>query len=156
MAGHLALLLSACRHQGIVCVDGRAGEKIITAISDGTSVAGQVVGVPGATGIAQGSDDAAFEYFKGIQLPKYNTDCDTVVTSGDMVEIVIPKVGHRYNIACVNPGGDMDDGQDFIFGTTAGNLQIQGADVMLFKPAKASGRVADTSRFAEMTWTGGS
>ena len=31
MAGHLALLLSACRHAGIVCVDGRENEKIITA-----------------------------------------------------------------------------------------------------------------------------
>ena len=90
MAGHLAVFLSACKSKGIVYVDRRAGETIITAISDGVAIAGQVVGVPIATNIAAGSDLGTFEYFKGIQLPKYNTDVDTIITSGDMCEIVIP------------------------------------------------------------------
>ena len=156
MAGHLATLLSACRHQGIVCVDGRDGEKIITALADGTAVAGQVVGVPGATGVAAGSDDGAFEYFKGILLPRYDTDVDTAPTATRLVEIVIPKVGHRYNIAIVDPGGDKDDGNDLVFGTTAGNLEVGGGDIVVFNPAKMSGRVANTSRFCECVWTGGS
>ena len=156
MAGHVALLLSECRHQGVVMVDGREGELIVTALADGTALAGWVVGVPGATGVAQGSDDAAFEYFKGLLLPRYDIDVDTAITAGLLIEIVIPKVGHRYNVACIDPGADKDDGQDFVFGTTAGRLEVQGADVVAFKPFKASGRVADTSLFAEMVYVGGS
>lgn len=152
MAGHLALLLSACRHQAIVCVDGRGGETIITAISNGTSVAGQVVGIPIATNIAQGSDLGAFEFFKGIQLPKYNTDCDAVVTAGEMVEIVIPKHNHRYNVAIVDPSADKDDGFPFIFGSTVGNLQCGTNTLNVKSEARASGGIANTSRFAELTW----
>ena len=154
MAGHLALLLSACKQQGIVCVDGRGGETIITAISNGTSVAGQVVGIPIATNVAAGSDLGTFEFFKGIQLPKYNTDVDTIVTSGDMVEIVIPKHGRRYNVAIENPAGDVDDGYPFIFGDTAGNLEKGTNTLDVKSEARASGGIANTSRFAELTWGG--
>ena len=152
MAGKLALLLSALG--GIVCVDGRAGETIITAISNGTSKAGQVVGIPIATGIAAGSDLGAFEFFKGIQLPRFDTDVDAVVTAGKVIEIVIPKPGRRYNVAIEDPAGDLDDGYPFIFGDTAGNLE-KGTNTLDVKAeARASGGIANTSRFAELTWGG--
>ena len=152
MAGHSATLLSACKHQGIVCVDGRGGETIITAKSNGTSVAGQVVGIPINTNVAAGSDLGAFEFFKGIQLPKYNTDVDAVVTSGDMLEIVIPKHGRRYNVAIEDPSGDLDDGYPFIFGDTVGNLEKGTNTLDVKSEARASGGIANGSRFAEVTW----
>lgn len=154
MAGQLALLLSACRHQGIVCVDGKGEETIITAIADGTAVAGQVVGVPVATGIAAGSDVGAFEFFKGIQLPRYDTDVDSAPTAGLQIEIVIPKHGRRYNVAIEDPAGDLDDSYPLIFGNTAGNLE-KGTNTLDVKAeAKASGGIANTSRFCECTWGG--
>jgi len=152
MAGHLALLLSACKHQGIVCVDGRAGERIITAISDGVAVPGQVVGVL-ATGVIAGTDDGGTsETFHGILLPKYNTDCDTLITSGDMCEIVIPTAGHRYNVATADPGADKTSGVGWIFGSTIGNLQIGAADIAKGCPCYSSIDVANTSRFMEVVW----
>ena len=152
MAGHLALLLSACKQQGIVCVDGRAGERIITAISDGVAVAGQVVGIL-ATGIIAGTDDAGTsETFHGILLPKYNTDVDTIITSGDMCEIVIPTSGHRYNVATVDPGADKASGIGWIFGSTIGNMQIGDANIATMAPCYSSLPVADTSRFMEIVW----
>jgi len=150
MAGQLAVKLSALG--GRVCVEGREGETIITAKSDGTSVAGQVVGIPIATGIAAGTDDAAFEYFSGIQLERYDTDCDTAVTAGLMIEIVIPKTGRRYNCAIVDPAADKDQGQGFVFGTTAGNLEIGGGDIVVFEVAHAFTGIANTSRFADLVW----
>lgn len=152
MAGHLAVKLSACKAEGVVCVDGKAGETIVGAISDGVTKAGQVVGVPISTGIAQGSDLGAFEFFKGIQLPKYNVDVDEVVPAGKTIELVIPKSGRRYNIAVEDPGGDVDDGYPFIFGDTAGNLE-KGTNTLNIKAeAAASGGIANTSRFAELVW----
>lgn len=154
MAGHLALLLSACRQAGVVCVDGKQGELIVSGIADGTSVAGQVVGVPIATGIAAGSDLGAFEFFKGIQLRRYDTDCDTAPTAGLLIEIVIPKPTRRYNIAIEDPAGDLDDGHPFVFGDTAGNLEKGTNTLNIKSEARASGGIANTSRFAELTWGG--
>ena len=154
MAGHLALKLSTCKQKGIVCVDGKAGEKIITGVSDGVTKAGQVVGIPIATNIAEGSDLGAFEFFKGIQLPKYNVDVDTVVPAGKGIEIVIPKHSRRYNVAIEDPSGDLDDGYPFIFGDTAGNLEKGTNTLNVKSEARASGGIANTSRFAELTWGG--
>ena len=152
MVGHLALLLSACKQQAIVCVDGRAGERIITAISDGTAVPGQVVGIL-ATGIIAGTDDGGTsETFHGILLPKYNTDCDSIITSGDMCEVVIPRTGRRYNVATVDPGGDKASGIGWIFGSTIGNMQIGDADIATMAPCYSSIPVANTSRFMEIVW----
>ena len=154
MAGHLALLLSACRQKGIVCVDGKADEIIIPGIADGTAVAGHVVGVTIADNVAAGSDLGAFEFFRGIQLPRYDTDCNTAPTAGKAIEIVIPKAGRRYNVAIENPAGDLDDGYPFIFGDTAGNLE-KGTNTLNVKAeARASGGIANTSRFAELIWGG--
>lgn len=150
MAGVLATALSHLG--GIVCVDGRGGETIISAIADGTAKAGQVVGITTATNVAAGTDDAAFEFFTGILLPRYDTDVDTVPTSGDAIEIVIPKSGRHYNVAIVDPGGDKGPGIGFVFGTTAGNMEIQ-ADIVVLNRASGTHMIANTSRFAEVTWT---
>ena len=153
MAGHLALLLSACRQAGKVCVDGREDEKIITLIADGAMKAGNVV--YNNAGTIAGTDDGAAEYFKGIQLPRYDTDCDTAPTAGVLVEVVLPQDAHRYNVATVDPGADKADGLGMVFGTTVGNMEIGGGDVVVFHPAKLSGAVANTSRFVEIVWGGG-
>ena len=152
MVGQLAVKLSALG--GRVCVEGREGETIITAIADGTAVAGQVVGIPIATGIAAGSDLGVFEFFTGIQLERYDTDCDTAPTAGLMIEVVIPKVGRRYNVAIENPAGDLDAGYPFVFGDTAGNLE-KGTNTLDVK-AEARGfqGIANTSRFADLIWGG--
>lgn len=136
---------------GIVCVDGKGGETIISAIADGTAVAGQVVGVVSSTGKIAGTDDGAFEFFTGILLPRYDTDCDTAPTAGDAVEIVIPQDGHAYNVAITDPGADKDPGLGLVFSTTAGNLTPQ-ADIVVLNVARTSKKILDTDRFAEVYW----
>ncbi len=152
MAGQLATLLSHLG--GIVCVEGREGETIVTMKADGTAVAGHVVAAPIATGTAAGSDLGAFEFFTGIQLPRYDTDADTAPTAGLMVEVVIPKLGRRYNVAIEDPSGDVDAGYPFIFGDTAGNLE-KGTNTLNVKAeARAFTGIANTSRFADLIWGG--
>ena len=154
----IALTLSACKHAGIVCVDGRAGETIITAKADGTLVAGKMVGVLttiGATlGDIDGIIDGGFETVMGILLPKYNVDCDTPVADGKVVEIVIPKAGRHYNVAIKNPGAAIAAGRPFVYagaGDTDGSLTLS-TDVLIIAVCRAARGIADTSLFGEMIW----
>ena len=152
----ITLKLSTCLHAGIVCVDGRDGEEIITAKADGTLVAGNVVGVLttiGATmGDIDGIVDGGFESVLGIVLPKYNVDCDTAVADGLAVEIVIPKAGRRYNVAIADPTAALAGRYPFIYGGTDGNLVKGTLDVLLLAVCRSARGIADTSRFAEMIW----
>ena len=152
----IALKLSACKHAGIVCVDGRDGETIITAKADGTLVAGNVVNVittSGATlGDIDGVEDGVSESVMGILLPKYNVDCDTAVADGLTVEIVIPKAGRHYNVAIVDTGAAIAAGIGFTYGTTSGNLTESTPEAQLLAVARNARGIANTSRFAEMIW----
>lgn len=151
----IALKLSACKHAGIVCVDGRDGEEIVTAKADGTLKAGHMVGILttiGATlGDIDGIIDGGFETVMGILLPKYNVDCDTAVADGLTVEIVIPKTGRHYNVAIEDPAAAIAGGTPFIYGNTDGNLE-KSADVLLLAVCRSARGIADTSRYAEMIW----
>ena len=152
----IALLLSACKHAGIVCVDGRDGEEIISAKADGVLKAGHMVGVLttiGATlGDIDGIVDGGFETFVGILLEKYNVDCDTAVADGKTVEIVIPKAGRHYNCAIEDPTAAIAGRYPFIFGNTDGNLEKSTLDVLLLAVCRSARGIADTSRYAEMIW----
>ncbi len=149
MAGKLATTLAALG--GIVCVDGKGDEIIISSIADGTALAGWVVGVVLSTGKVQGTDDGAFEYFTGILLARYDTDPGTAPTSGDAVEIVLPKTGRRYNVAIADPSADKEAGLGYVFSSTVGNLTLQ-ADIVVLNLCRLSKPIANTSRFAEMIW----
>lgn len=96
---------------GIVCVSGRAGEKIITAKADGTAKAGALVAIRGTETHATDGDILgvtinadATDWWTGILLPKYSVDCDTAVADGDLVEVVIPRARRLYNVLIKDPG----------------------------------------------------
>ena len=152
----IALKLSACKHAGIVCVDGRDGEEIITAKADGTLKAGLMVGVLTTIGATQGDIDGlaidGFETPMGILLPKYNVDCDTAVADGKSVEIVIPKQGRHYNVAIEDPSGAIAGGTFFIYGNTDGNLEKGDGNIEKIAVCRAARGIANTSRYAEMIW----
>ena len=152
----IALLLSACKHAGIVCVDGRDGENIITAKADGVLVAGNMVGILTTIGATLGDIDGiiidGFETVMGILLPKYNVDADTPVADGLTVEIVIPKSGRHYNVAIEDPGAAIAAGVYFIYGNTDGNLEKGDGNVEKVAVARSARGIADTSRFAELIW----
>jgi len=107
---------------GIVCVSGRAGEKIITAKADGTAKAGALVSVRGNETVGTDGDilgvtinGDATDWWTGILLPKYSVDCDTAVADGDMVEVVIPKARRTYNVLIKNPGATFTAGCPMVF-----------------------------------------
>ena len=151
----IALLLSACKHAGIVCVDGRDGERIVSAKADGVLVAGQMVGVLTTIGATQGDIDGiidgGFETVMGILLPKYNVDCDTAVADGKAVEIVIPVPGHHYNVKITDPGGAIAGGIPFKYSAADGEL-VKQTDVLILAVCRSARGIADTSIFAEMIW----
>ena len=146
---------------GVVCVSGRADEKIITAKADGTAKAGQPVAVRGigtvgtdgdVLGVTVAAD--ATDWVTGIVLPKYNVDCDTAVADGDLVEIVIPKARRLYNVAISDPTEDKEIGLAVDFpAADVGNMAIAGstAEVVDFY-AITTQLTKDTSRFCEVRW----
>lgn len=152
----IATTLSTNHLGGRVCVDGRAGERIISAKADGTLVAGNVVTIIttiGATlGDIDGIADAAQEFVMGILLPKYNVDCDTAVADGKPVELVIPKAGRKYNVAIADTGAAIAAGVGFTYNTTDGNLTESTPEAQLLAVARSARGIANTSRFAEMIW----
>jgi len=153
--GVLAVKLSALG--GIVCVEGRAGETIITAKADGSLKAGNTVGVVSTTGATEGDIDgvliATFEEPMGILLPRYDVDCDTAVGDGKLVEIVIPKAGRLYNVAIADPAADKAAGVPFVYGGTDGNLTLGVlTEVETLAVCRAYKPIEDTSRFATMIW----
>ena len=142
---------------GIVCVDGRDNEIIITAKADGALIAGMAVGVVGAAGATKGDiigcDDAGTsELFVGILLPKYNVDCDTAVADGETVEIVIPQNGHRYNVACNDMGGNLDIGTGGVVSSTEGRFTFALTDVVVYKACRLSKYYNDNDTFCEVIW----
>jgi len=146
---------------GVVCVSGRADEKIITAKADGTAKAGQPVAVRGIGTVGTDGDvlgvtvaGNATDWFTGILLPKYNVDCDTAVADGGLVEIVIPKARRLYNVAISDPTEDKEIGLAVDFpAADVGNMAIAGstAEVVDFY-AITTQLTKDTSRFCEVRW----
>lgn len=156
----MATILLLSQLGGIVCVDGRENELIFTAKSDGVAKPGHGVTIlPGdAATYAEilkfdvtGGDDR----FVGILLPRYDLDCDSVITDHGMCEVVVPSSGHRYNIKCADMGaaegnigtpvrfdGAIDG--EWLVGTTA--LEVANYCAVV------SRETADNDLFVEVIW----
>lgn len=121
MNGVACLLLSAAG--GIVCIDGREDEIIVSAIADGVCKPGYAVSIISTAGATCGDiiavDVNADDRFVGLLLPTYNQDCDAIITNGEMCEVVIPQKGHVYNVYTTDLGADFDIGASVEFGTAA-------------------------------------
>ena len=146
---------------GVVCVSGRADEKIITAKADGTAKAGHVVAVRGIGTVGTDGDILGVtvaanvtDWFTGILLPKYNVDCDTAVADGDLVEIVIPKARRFYNVAISDPGGDKEIGMAVDFpAADVGNMAIAGSAIETVDYYAITTQLTKNgSRFCEVRW----
>jgi len=143
---------------GIVCVDGRADELILTGIADGTAVAGMVVFMDATLGATCGdligiNVNSSTDNFVGILLPKYNTDCDTAITNGDMAEYVVPKKGHRYNVKIEDPSTGHSVGEPVTLAANGtGLLSVAAGEVEDFCWAWVSRAPASTSLFCEVMW----
>ena len=152
--GVLAVKLSALG--GIVCVEGRAGETIITAKADGALKAGATVGIISTDGATLGDIDGivvdGYETFMGLLLPKYNVDCDTAVADGLVVEIVIPKAGKLYNVAITDPGADKVAGLFFIYAAGNGELVVGDGNIEKVAVCRSLHGIESTSRYATMIW----
>jgi hypothetical protein len=136
---------------GKVLMDSRANELIITRKADGTLKAGHLADISGATAV--GTDvDGNLDEFGGFVLPRYDTDVDTAMTSGDAIDIVIPQGGHLYNIYITDPGATAYAGEPMKFhATAAGQLQIAG-DIEGEHVARLFDDILNTTRFATIIW----
>jgi len=144
---------------GRVCVDGRGEELIVSAIADGVSKAGEGVQIIDTTGATLGEIlafdvNGSTDRFVGILLPKYDTDCDTVITDRTLCEVVIPKSGHKYNVFITDPTADIERGAavdmsaagDGAFHVCKSTIEV--SDYY----ARTSKSVANTSTFCEIIW----
>jgi hypothetical protein len=133
---------------GSVCVGPKADETFVTAKADGTSKAGNMVTIL-STGFVDNTDVNAVDFFVGIMMERYDTDIDTAPTSGKLVQIVIPKVGHKYRVLC----SDMDTsapGQGATFSTTEGVL-AKVTDIEATHVCRTS-KYEDGDTVAEVIW----
>lgn len=143
---------------GIVCVDGRAGEDIITAKADGSLKAGAAVTIIGTVGATQGDIDGAIvagtDAFVGILLPKYNVDCDTAVEDGLLVEIVRPKAGRKYNVNIKETYSDAEIGIGGIIASNDGKFDITVTDVEAYRMCDITHKLlgADDDHYTEVIW----
>lgn len=138
---------------GIVCVDGKAGETIKSAISDGALLPGACMTVL-TTGIIDGTDAGTVKAFTGILLPKYNLDPGTAVPSGELVEYVVPKAGRHYNVQIDDENGKAV-GTGMIFSDTndIGAMKAV-AEVEATCVARMSRASGATCTFGEVVWGG--
>ena len=136
---------------GKVCMDSRADELWISRKADGTLKAGHAADVSGDTAV--GTDvDGHLDEFGGFVLPRYDTDVDTAMTSGDLIDIVIPQGGHLYNVYITDPGATAYAGEPLKWhATAAGQLQIAG-NIEAVHVARLFDDILDTTRFATIIW----
>ena len=77
-------------------------ELMVTAIASGSEKAGHCVNITTATGAAAITDVDAVDLFVGICKERYDTDIDTAFTSGDAIQVIIPRSGHLYRVITAN------------------------------------------------------
>jgi len=147
------LLLSSAG--GVVCVDGRAGETIVTCIAPSSAVPGMIMTIAAGVGIISDNDAGTGEYWTGIALPRYDLDCDTAYTAADMMEVVIPKAGHRYVIKVLDPGAARPAGSGCVVSTTAGCCDISVVTVESYAMARITNDYVDALNylFVEVVWS---
>ena len=140
---------------GKVIMGSQHDEIIETWLADGTCKAGWLVGVDGTDLVVAGSNDGTYEFFTGIALPRYDTDCDTAFTGDDMIEVVIPQSGHYYAVFCTDTGGTLEGGHALTMGAEAGCVlkcaTFDGAaDLQVIGTNKE--QVLDNTLFLIMRW----
>jgi len=108
---------------GKVIMGSRHDENIETYLGDGTAKAGWLVGIDGADHQIEGCVDGSVEFFVGIALPRYDTDCDTAITANDLVDVVIPISGHYYAVLFENPSATLLPGHMLSFSDSAGCVE---------------------------------
>ena len=150
--GYPHVLLSSMG--GFVCVDGKENETIISAKADGVALAGWCVTVVNATGAIEAVDvNGSTDKFIGILLPHYKIDVDTAITANELVEIVIPKRGHRYIVWIADPAGTKDVGSGMTFSATDGAMVIDESTIETKDVwARLSKYIISTDKFAEVQW----
>ncbi len=138
---------------GFVCVDGKENEIIISATAGGVSLAGWLVTITNATGVEIATDLGATDRFIGILLPHYKIDCDTLITAGELVEIVIPQRGHTYIVYIADPAATVDVGAGMTLSTTDGAMVVDESTAEVRDTwARLNKFIVSTDRFAEVTW----
>lgn len=95
----------------------------IPALGNGTAKPGDVVGIVRSTGKVAGSDIGAFEYFEGILDDNPDLAEDTAITDGAPCSVIVPQMGHKYRVHCVDLGGAVLEGTGMGFSASAGALQ---------------------------------
>lgn len=140
---------------GEVILGSPHDEIIETYLADGTCKAGWLVGIDGTDLKVHGADDGALEYFVGIALPRYDTDCDTAFTASDPIDVVIPKSGHYYAVLMENPSATLQEGHMLTFSDTAGAVEKcatfdGGADLQTIATNKE--QVITGTTFAIVRW----
>ena len=108
---------------GKVIQGSQQDENIETWLADGTVKAGWFVGVDTTDLKMSGMDDGAHEFFTGIALERYDTDCDTAFTTGDAIDVVIPISGHYYAVYIENPSATLEGGHAMTASDTVGCIE---------------------------------
>jgi len=139
---------------GFVCVDGKEDEVIISAKADGVALAGWAVTIVNSTGAIEAVDvNGSTDRFIGFLLPHYKTDVDTLITAGELVEIVIPQRGHRYIVWIADPAATVDVGVGMTFSATDGAMVVDESTLEVRDTwARLSKYIVSTDRFAEVVW----
>jgi hypothetical protein len=135
---------------GHVCADSRANELWIVRKADGTLKAGWGADISAETAVGVDSD-ANLDEFGGFVKERYDTDVDTAMTAGVLIDIIIPQGGHLYNVYIADPGATLYAGEPLIWTTTAGNLTA-GGNVEAEHVARLFDDVLNTSRYATIIW----
>jgi len=137
---------------GKVCVDGLAGEVIITLIADGTCKAGWIVGQATGNGTARGVDtDGNLDELDGIALPRYDTDIDTAFTAGDLISVLIPISGRTYRVPMTDQNGSLYAGEPMTLTTVAGEVTA-GADSEAVHVGRLRKNIVDNDTWCELVW----
>lgn len=100
-------------------------EVKVPALGDGTSKAGNIVGL-NSSGKATNVNADTVDLFQGILEKRYDTDIDTAIADASPCNIIVPKSGRVYAVRIADQGGSLSKGWALTFGT-AGNLTTAGA-----------------------------
>lgn len=137
---------------GSIFVNGYDGELLITLKADGTCKAGWIVGQASGNGTARGVDlDGNLDELDGIAVERYDTDIDTAFTSGDAIEVVVPKSGKVYRVKA-DPTGAAYAGEPVtMHATTAGAID-NGGDAEAVHIGRLYRDMGASDTWAEIVW----
>ena len=109
---------------GVVRASSHHDEIITCLLSVANAKAGAAAGCEGTDGTMDLVDvNSSIDNFVGICLPRYDTDCDSVYTTGVLCELVRPISGHLYNVRLTNPSATLQEGHPIAFGDSNGEFK---------------------------------